>query len=212
MTDLIASLTREAGFDLNQDQLDLLARFHALLLEHNDTFDLTTITDPRDVVIKHYIDSMMVARLMKLPKALLDLGTGPGFPGIPLKILQPELSVTLAEPRKPRVEFLTLALATLRLPGLVLYPKKITAERYPKEIQAVITRAVGSINETLRRVENLLPKGGQAIFMKGPQIDEEISAFERDRKLTRAFALTKTQAYDLPLLKHARRLLIFNRR
>src|SRR5688500_9185945 len=111
MGDMLA----RSGLKLNKEQLDQLWRYHNLIRNRNQDRDLTRIVEFEQMVVKHYVDCMIVGKFVTLPTPLLDIGTGAGFPGIPLKIRYPHLKITLAEPRPRRVEFLKEAVQKLGL-------------------------------------------------------------------------------------------------
>ena len=104
--DTLNALLQRAGIALNQRQLESLWRFHNLLRRRNAELNLTRIFSFESIVVKHYVDCLCVGDRVSLPSPLLDVGTGPGFPGVPLKIRYPDLHVILAEPRPERVAFL----------------------------------------------------------------------------------------------------------
>lgn len=167
---------------LSQNQLELLWKYHKLLRAHNKDRDLTRLFKFETIVTKHYIDCMMVPNLTKISGTLLDIGTGAGFPGIPIKIICPEIELTLAEHRPRRVTFLELVISELRLKNVKTYPHKVIKESKifkessdnPIKFQSIITRALETIPETLRRVEDQITQNGTVIFMKGPNCEEEI--------------------------------------
>jgi 16S rRNA (guanine527-N7)-methyltransferase len=196
------------GLDLSEAGLRQLWTYHSLLRERNPDLNLTRIHNFANMVLKLYADSMLPANMMELPSPLLDLGTGPGMPGIPLKIYRPEIEIILAESRGKRVEFLNEAADLLGLPGLRVLGGLISG-RFEEPVAGVITRAVESVEKTLERVQGCLVAGGRVIFMKGPHCDPEI-----DRARARhenAFALESDQPYAIPGTRHRRRLLVYRR-
>jgi len=204
----IGRLLEASGFRLAPRELGLLTRFHGFLLDRNRRLNLTRIHNLEDVVLKHYVDCLLVDRLLELPAPLLDLGTGGGFPGIPLKIVRPDLRILLGEGVGKRVRFLREAREILGLQGLDIVGRNIDREFF-FPCRGVITRAVEPITDTLRRLRNCLVRDGLAIFMKGPGVDEE-----RDRALKRfgdEYILEKDLHYVLPRSEHRRRLVVFRR-
>ena len=156
----------------------------------------------------------MVAKLSKITGPLLDIGTGAGFPGIPLKIMVPELEVILAEHRPRRVTFLELVIGELKLKNVKTYPHKIirktkisdNSEQTPLKFQSIITRALETIPQTLNRTENLITKKGNVIFMKGPNCEEEI---REARIASPLFKLFSDIHYSISK-QDKRRLVVFN--
>ncbi len=206
--ELISRLFTDAGFPLTGDQARAFQRYYDLLVEHNQDSDLTRLKKPEDIIIKHFIDSAYVARLVGLPPSLLDIGTGAGFPGIPLKIMNPELGIILAESRKKRVSFLERVASELSLNGVEFYPHLVTEKSHFKT-QGVITRALESVDETLSRVHHFLPENGTVIFMKGPEANRDLEACS-DMNMRR-YRLAEDMAYTLPGTGYRRRLLVYEK-
>jgi len=207
MTQMDAVL-RSCGIGLSRVQLHQLWAYHSLLRERNADLNLTRVRNFTNMVLKLYADSMLPADLLELPSPLLDLGTGPGMPGIPLKIYRPSLEVVLAESRGKRVDFLQEAVARLSLPGLSVEAGRIT-ERFETPVRGVITRAVETIEMTLGRVTGCLAMNGLVILMKGPNCDDEI-AMAQDR-FSGTFAQVFDRPYRIPHTGHARRLVVYRR-
>jgi len=206
----LGRLLSERGIDLCGAQLDLLARFHNLLVERNKTHNLTRIWGLHDIVLKHYVDSLLVLRFLpELPSPLLDLGSGAGFPGIPLKIASSGTELLLAEAQQKKAEFLREACAALALPGLGVIGRSVD-KGLDVPVQGVISRAVERIRETLRQVRPFLPPGALVIFMKGPSVDEEKQ--QAARGLGDAFVEVADHAYALPGTEMGRRLVVYGKR
>ena len=199
-----------ADLSLEDHQYKKLWMFHTLLREKNEEYDLTRIYQFDSIVQKHYIDCVLVAKLLNwsLPSPLLDIGTGAGFPGIPLKIACPEVDLILSEGRHKKVQFLREVVETLGLKGVTIYDHKVYAS-FGLNIKGVITRALESIPRTLARVRRGLVPGGTAIFMKGPHCDEEVRnavvQFQAEYHLIQDFS------YSIPRSTHRRRLILFER-
>ena len=202
------TLLRGCGIVLLPDQLELLWLYHELLRRRNPELNLTRIHRFENMVLKLYADSMLPGQMMDLPSPLLDLGTGPGMPGIPLKIANPKLDVQLAEGRQQRVAFLQEVLAELGLDGVTIIAHRITAQ-HRDPVGAVITRAVEPIAETLERVQGCLRADGLAIFMKGPAGGSEIE--EAVKRFRGAFQLELDKDYRIGASPHRRRLVVFRR-
>jgi 16S rRNA (guanine(527)-N(7))-methyltransferase RsmG len=205
----LVEIFEKSGFDLKEETFDLLWRFHREIHAKTDKLDLTRIKNFDSMVVKHYIDCACVPKLIELPSPLLDIGSGAGFPGIPIKILVPQVHVILSEGRKKRAIFLEEVCALLGLKGVEVYPHKIPG-RFDRAIGGIITRALESISQTLERVTALLSEGGKAIFMKGPRCREEID--EAVRSYRELFVLEKEIPYSLPGTPHKRHLVVFARK
>ncbi|MCF8037321.1 MAG: 16S rRNA (guanine(527)-N(7))-methyltransferase RsmG [Desulfobacteraceae bacterium] len=202
-------LLRGCGIELSRLQLELLWQYHNLLRRYNPELNLTRIHRFENMVIKLYADSILPAQLTDLPSPLLDLGTGAGMPGIPLKIARPEIEMILAESRQNRVAFLNEAIQELGLTGIRVYPHAVTPScQVP--VAGVISRAVEHMGKTLPRIRGCLCSGGRVIFMKGPGCDAE--AAETAQAAKDRFRQTEDIAYRIPHTPHDRRLVIFERK
>ncbi|MBW2646994.1 MAG: 16S rRNA (guanine(527)-N(7))-methyltransferase RsmG [Deltaproteobacteria bacterium] len=206
-------LFRESGLNLSDQAYHQFWTFHQHIRERNDECDLTRIRRFEDIVLKHYVDCALVPTLIELPSPLLDIGTGAGFPGLPIKIVSPHIQLVLAEGRNKRVEFLHETCKLLDLTGVDIYPHKIGPKLdladLDVKIKGVITRALESIDKTLLRITSFLPQGAQAIFMKGPSCQPEI-----DKALDlmgQEYELSEDISYSIPNSPHQRRLVVFTR-
>lgn len=209
--ELLASLLKESDIHLSASGLKRLWEYHRLLRIHNPRLNLTRIHNFESMVRKHYVDSLIVLDLLSasvpLKGTIMDLGSGAGLPGIPLAIARPDLSLVLAEGRRNRCEFLEETARSIGLTNV-----KVTAQRITSDIQievdAVISRAVASIPETLRRVSGCVKRGGLVIFMKGPNCSDEI---EEARLLGTEWSVILDEAYTLPFSEDDRRLVVYRR-
>jgi len=203
------ALLKRCGINLSPSQLKQLWAYHQLLRQHDAELNLTRIRNFDNMVVKLYADSILPALHAPLPSPLLDLGTGPGMPGIPLKIFRPDLHILLAESRQHRSDFLKTAVSALGLAGLDVVERGIAPD-YDRPVAGVITRAVEPIADTLARIAGCLVQDGIAIFMKGPRCDEEIE--KASKNFSAAYELAENIPYQLPHTPHRRRLVVFRRK
>jgi len=164
-----------------EEQMDMLAQFSALVLEWNQKLSLTSITDPEGFWIKHIYDSLTCLPIIFAfgSSSVIDIGTGAGFPGIPLKIAYPEICLTLAESVKKKANFCQVAADALKLTDV-----KVTAERaetlgqdpaYRERYDWAIARAVAPLNVLAEYLLPLVHIGGHALAQKGGNAGEEIN-------------------------------------
>jgi len=187
MGDLAAMIESGAGrmqIPLTGLQVQKLEQHIALLLKWNARINLTAITAPAEVVEKHVLDSLAIAR--QLPAGLLlDAGTGAGFPGIPIKIVRPDIEVWLVDSVQKKVAFLKSALAELKLGGIRAQALRLggqpTVEGLPL-FSAAVARAFAAPSDWLRLAEPYLLPGGKVYCLLGAR-DE---APEREGRLSRA--------------------------
>jgi len=202
---LLYSKLLSQDIKINNSILDKIWTFHNLILKHNTNSDLTRIINFDSMVTKHYIDSLIINKFITFIEPIIDIGSGAGFPGILIKLSNPNLEIILAEPKQSRVEFLNLVIKTLNLKKITVYPHKIVRNTKLAKVNTVITRAFETIPKTLFRVENLLNKNAKVIFMKGPNSDNE----KGDAVLASPFySLEKNITYKISKLD-IRTLIIF---
>jgi 16S rRNA (guanine527-N7)-methyltransferase len=204
----MGSIFRSCGIHLEAFQLSQFWNYHNLLRERNPDLNLTRVRNFTKMVLKLYVDSILPAGMLDLPSPLLDLGTGPGMPGIPLKIYRPEIEILLAERRAKRIEFLNQVVRQLDLSKARVIAGLISP-RFEEPVAGVITRAVEPVDETLERVRGCLTAGGQVIFMKGPHCEPEIE--RAHARFAKEYSLVLDRPYAIPSTRHQRRLLVYRR-
>lgn len=202
-------LLRRSEIKLNKEQIGQLWSYHNLIRARNADRELTRIIGFEPMIIKHYVDSMIVGKFFELPSPLVDIGTGAGFPGIPLKIRYPHLKITLAEPRPKRIAFLKEVIHTLKLRNVDVFEHKVVSRSFTTPVKGAITRALETIDKTILRTSGSLEVGGKLIFLKGPGVDPEIS--QARKRFGDSFKLILDKRYELPLSGHSRRLVVFEK-
>ena len=202
------ALLQGCGINLAPSQLNQLWAYHQLLRRHDAELNLTRIRNFENMVLKLYADSILPALHSPLPSPLLDLGSGPGMPGIPLKIFRPDLRILLADGRQNRCDFLKVVVSALGLSGIDVVERGIAPD-FDQPVAGVITRAVEPIGDTLARVAGCLIEDGLVIFMKGPRCDEEID--KALKTFASVYDLTDDIPYQIPHTPHRRRLVVFRR-
>lgn len=204
----LSKILRASGISLPPAQAGQLWKYHQLLRQYNKELNLTRISNFQSMVRKLYIDSIMPGRIIDLPSPLIDLGSGAGMPGIPLKIANPKIEIILAESRRNRVEFIETVLGQLGLKKISILGHSVNAST-EVPVNGIITRAVQTIRKTLERIVGSLAKDGLAIFMKGPECQQEIE--EAIERFGRSFRLIGDHHYSLPNSSDQRRLVVFQR-
>jgi 16S rRNA (guanine527-N7)-methyltransferase len=161
----------EYGVDLDEAKISALYRYMEILLEWNKKFNLTAIEDEKEFVVKHFIDSFSVVPYLKGAKSLADVGTGAGFPGIPLKIAVPSLDITLMDSQEKKIKFLETVIGELGLAGIAaIHARAEDAGRalaYREKMDAAVARAVAQMPVLLEYCLPLVRIGGIFIAMKG---------------------------------------------
>lgn len=179
----------EYGLNLTEDQISAFNKYYELLYEWNKKINLTAITEPKDVAIKHMVDSLSCfkADLFKENTSLIDVGTGAGFPGLPLKIFYPSLKLTLLDSLNKRVKFLQLVVDELGLKDVeVIHTRSEEAARnkkYREKFDLATARAVARLPIICEYCLPFVKDGGTFIALKGRQYEEEATQAQKAIKV-----------------------------
>ena len=180
--DAIIAYCNDKGIELKEEQLSMLSSFYEMLVEKNKVMNLTGITEWDDVVLRHYIDSISISEIMNLNDfrgKVLDLGTGAGFPGIPLKIIFPNLQITLFDSLNKRIRFLQEVIDELELKNIEAIHGRAEEfgknSDYREQYDLVVSRAVANIATLSEYCLPFVKVGGSFISYKTDSIEEEIS-------------------------------------
>ena len=175
------------GIDVDLPQIDQFARYADELMKWNRKINLTAITDAEALAIKHFLDSIAPAALIPPCASLLDIGSGAGFPGIPLKIVRPDLKVTLIDAVRKKVNFQKHVIRTLALENIGAH--QVRAEQFSPEtpFDVVITRALSTLTEFVKLALPLLTEDGVMLSLKGvpAEAQAEVSVLQSDENRDR---------------------------
>ena len=181
-TEVLASGAAEFGVKLNDRQLDQFDKFTALLLEWNSKFNLTRITDPAEIAVKHYLDSLSLLAVAHVPadSTVIDVGTGAGFPAVPLKIALPDLTITMLDSVRKKLAFLETAVRELGLSNVELAHGRAEdlarRETHRERFDFAVSRAVAKLAVLVELCMPFCRIGGTFAAYKGPGADEEVKA------------------------------------
>ena len=187
--EILKKAAEEYGISLSETQLRQFDRYQELLVEWNQKMNLTALTEPKDVAIKHMIDSVSVydEKWFSEGMSVIDVGTGAGFPGLPLKNLCPSLKVTLLDSLNKRVKFLETVVSELGLSDIVcVHARAEEAARqkqYRERFDAVVSRAVARLPILAEYDLPFVRVGGFFAAMKGAKYEEEAEEAKKAVKL-----------------------------
>lgn len=194
----------EQGFELTDQQKDQFQRYFQLLVEWNEKINLTAITAEDEVYLKHFYDSLapiLQGHLKNEPLALLDIGAGAGFPSLPMKILFPQLEVTIIDSLNKRIQFLHLLAEVLGLKGVHFYHGRAEDFAQDKHFRAqfdlVTARAVARIQVLSELTIPFLKVGGRLIALKASSAEDELKQAKNALNLLFAKVLENVH-YQLP--------------
>lgn len=196
------------GLKVTEEKLEQLDVIYNTLVETNKTMNLTRITEKEDVYLKHFYDSLTLAKVYDLSKVntLCDIGTGAGFPGLVLKIFYPNLEITLVDSLLKRVKYLNSLIDKLELTGIKAYHNR--AEDIIKEnkkFDIVTARAVSALPKLLLWTMPLVNKNGSFLAMKG-NVEEELE-LSKDIMKKHNWYVNKKENFTLPTKEDVRTIL-----
>ena len=215
---LITTLSEGAaaiGIRLGPAELDRFVTYHREILLWNRRINLVSERSALEIVIRHFLDSLTPAPFLDRPNgALIDLGSGGGFPGIPLRIALPGLHLSLVEASRKKSSFLSHAVRTLRLDGVHVIRKRVeeltAGEALAGRFDTLISRAAFKLPDLIRTASFFLKPGGQLIAMKGPDPQEEMEETERISEAA-GMVFTACRAVRPPGADSLRKIIIYNR-
>ncbi len=198
----------------NDKQLKQFYEYMNLLLEWNEKINLTAIVEPEEIILKHFIDSLTINKYIGENKTLADVGTGAGFPGIPLKIYRPDLSITLVDSLNKRINFLNEVISKLKLDKIYTVHSRIEDfgknKKYRENYDYVTARAVANLAVLSEYLIPITKVNGQCICMKGSEIEEEITNSKNAIKILGG-KINKIDKFELPNSDISRNVIIINK-
>ncbi len=173
---------------LNETQKEQLNLYGNLLIEWNQKINLTAITEPEDVVIKHFLDCLLFFKDVKVPKnaKVIDVGTGAGFPGVVLKIARPDIQLTLLDSLNKRIVFLNELLNALNLTATTVHSRAEEGGQksdFREQFDIACARAVAPLNVLSEYCVPFVKTGGSFVALKGPSGKDELEGAKNALKL-----------------------------
>lgn len=198
----------------NDKQLNQFYDYMQLLLEWNEKINLTAITEPEEVILKHFIDSLTISKYIEKNAILADVGTGAGFPGIPLKIYRPDIKVTLVDSLNKRINFLNEVISNIELNNISTVHSRIEDFgrniKYREKFDYVTARAVANIAVLSEYLIPLSKVNGKCIYMKGSEVEEELKNGKNAINILGG-KIEKKDEFKLPNSEILRNVIIINK-
>jgi len=197
---VLLSAFSAVSFSPDAEQTEKFAEYYALLAEWNQRVNLTAVIDEGGVAQKHFADSLLALPFVRGGERVLDLGTGAGFPGVPLLIARPDLKLTLMDSVQKKLDFLAALLNKLGLEAQILHARAEDAAKkseFRDGFDLVLSRAVAPMNVLVELALPFAKPGGRAICFKGPALTGELDRAKR--ALGELFgSLEESRAFSLP--------------
>jgi len=180
--DLLKTGAAELGIELTDDQLARFDAFAAMLVEANRKFNLTRITEPEEIAVSHLLDSLVCLWSQEVPRGagVIDVGSGAGFPGVPIKIVRPDITLTLLDSTLKKVRFLKQAVETLGLEEVEAVHARAEDlgrdKNHREQYDVAYARALADLPVIAELCLPLVRAGGRVVASKGARVDDEIES------------------------------------
>lgn len=175
---ILDDYSNKIGIILNKEQKENFFQYMNLLIKWNEKINLTAITNPEEIILKHFIDSITISKYINSNSYIADIGTGAGFPGIPLKIIRDDINIVLVDSLNKRINFLNEVINNLNLKNIITVHSRAEDlgqnKIYREKFDIVTSRAVANLATLSEYLLPLVKIKGNCICMKGPSIKEEI--------------------------------------
>jgi 16S rRNA (guanine527-N7)-methyltransferase len=183
LNDLLKKGLIELGFLPSEEQTNAFMTYLSELKKWNKAYNLTGLKEDKDIIIKHFFDSLLYLKTLLEGKIrVADVGSGAGFPGLPIKIIRPEIEMYLIEPSRKKAAFLKHIIRQLGLKKAEVIEKRIEEIRANQElaelVDVAVTRALFSIKDFMKKASHIVKEGGTLILNKGPKVDEELKKLQ----------------------------------
>lgn len=200
------------GIEISQENVKQFYKYMKLLLEWNEKMNLTAITDPEEIILKHFVDSLTIMPYLSNANTILDVGTGAGFPGLPLKILEDNKEFTLLDSLNKRITFLQNVISELELKNVQAIHGR--AEEYisqKRESYDIVTsRAVAKLNVLIEYMLPFVKVGGRCICMKSFEIEGELKEAKKAIEILGG-KIEKVDEITLPTTDIKRKIVIIKK-
>ena len=178
---------KKIGIELKEEQLEKFYLYMNILLEWNEKINLTAITNEEEIILKHFVDSLTINKYIEEGKSIIDVGTGAGFPGIPIKILREDLKVTLLDSLNKRINFLNEVIEKLDLKNIECIHGRAEEfgknKNYREKYDFATSRAVANMSTLSEYLIPFVKVGGKVLAMKGDKAEEELEEAKKAIKL-----------------------------
>lgn len=199
---------------INDKQAEQFIIYMKELIEWNNKINLTAITEPKEIIIKHFVDSLTISKYIKENDTIIDVGTGAGFPGIPIKIIKGNTNITLLDSLNKRIQFLEEIIQKCGL-------KKINAihfraedagidPKYREKYDIVTSRAVANLSTLVEYMMPFVKVGGRCICMKGSEIKEELEKSKRAIEVLGG-KIEKIEEFEIPDTEMKRHIIVIKK-
>ena len=211
---IINNYSKKINILLNEEQIEKFYKYMNLLIEWNKKINLTAIIEPKEIILKHFIDSLTINKYIKDNSKIADVGTGAGFPGIPLKIIRPDIQLVLVDSLNKRINFLNEVIEQLNLKNIETIHIRIEEfgqnTKYREKFDYSTARAVANLSTLSEYLLPIVKVGGQVICMKGSNIQDEINQSKKALSILGG-TLNNIEEFKLAETENTRNIILINK-
>ena len=198
---IFSKYAKKIDIVFNEKQIEQFYKYMKLLIEWNEKINLTAITDENEIILKHFIDSLTIAKYIPNNVSFADVGTGAGFPGIPIKIYREDVNVILVDSLNKRINFLNEVISELSLENIESIHSRVEEfgknKKYREKFDIVTARAVANLSVLSEYLIPLVDIDGKCICMKGSEVQEELNESKNAINILGG-KVEKIESFELP--------------
>ncbi len=207
-------ILKKSNLEISEQLVEKFEKYAGLLIEWNQKMNLTAITEPREIAVKHFLDSLLTLDAVEFPHggAIIDVGTGAGFPGVPIKIVRPDVDLTLLDSLNKRIKFLEVLKDNLKFDVKLVHARAEGAaqENNLREcFDIAVSRAVAPLNVLLEYCMPFVKVGGVFVALKGKNAQSELDLAKNATKVLNAEIFTQ-KSFNL-VTKNDRNIIVFKK-
>ena len=201
-------------FHFSVEQLEQFFAYMNLLIEWNEKMNLTAIIEPDEIILKHFIDSITILKEIESNSKIIDVGTGAGFPGVPLSIMKPTIKITLADSLNKRLTFLKEVVDELDLKNIEIIHARVEelgqSKKYRESFDVATSRAVANLSTLSEYLIPLVKKDGKVISMKAGGAQDEIDTAKKAIRILGG-KIERIEEFKLPQTEIQRTIILIRK-
>lgn len=210
----LETVVKNLGINLTNNMVDKFYKYMNLLIEWNEKMNLTAIVEPNEVIVKHFLDCLTIEKYIGDNRKIIDVGTGAGFPGIPIGIVKQDCNIVLMDSLNKRINFLNEVRCETNLRNIDTVHARAEElsnnKNYREKFDIATSRAVASLNVLLEYMLPFVKVGGYVICMKGSNVEEEINNSKRALEILGG-EIEKVDTFNLPNTDYGRNIVIIKK-
>lgn len=210
----LSSNANKLNIGVTDEQIQKFYKYMEMMLEWNEKINLTAITEPSEVILKHFVDSITINKHIKNNSKMIDVGTGAGFPGIPMSIIREDIDVTLMDSLNKRIKFLDEVIKENNLNNVKTIHSRAEElannSKYREMYDIATSRAVASLNVLLEYMLPFVKVGGYCICMKGSNVENEIKEAKKALEVLKG-EIVEVENFNLPDTDYGRNIIVIKK-